>query len=109
MERKKNIEMKMKEKIDIESLVYRSSTISSLVICVIIIINNVFLQWRWLSGFCIGFDTCLIMLMFVVGIAGHKNYKYDMERFEWLMTQYDMNGDDNDAKSEKDEDTECGK
>lgn len=83
--------MKKKEKkefkpIDIERLVYHTSTWICWVVCLIIIINNVWLHVEWLSGFCIGVDVCLIVMMLVVSRAGHKNYKYEMDRFadEWL-------------------------
>ena len=89
--------MKKKEKkefkpIDIERLVYNTSTWICWVVCLIIIINNVWLHVEWLSGFCIGVDICLIVMMIVVSRAGHKNYKYEMDRLadEWLRLHEEM-------------------
>ena len=90
--KKKKKEKKEFKPIDIERLVYHASTWICWVVCLIIIVNNVWLHVEWLSGFCIGVDICLIVMMIVVSRAGHKNYKYEMDRLadEWLRLQDEM-------------------
>ena len=89
---KKKKEKKEFKPIDIERLVYSASTWICWVVCLIIIVNNVWLHVEWLSGFCIGVDICLIVMMIVVSRAGHKNYEYEMDRLvdEWLRLHEEM-------------------
>ena len=80
--RKKDKKKKEFKPIDIERLVYHTSTWICWVVCLIIIVNNVWLHVEWLSGFCIGVDICLIVMMIVVSRAGHNNFKYEMAEFD---------------------------
>ena len=96
MERTRYGMRKKKEKkefkpIDIEALVYHASTWICWCVCAIIAVNNLWLHVEWLSGFCIGVDVCLIVMMIVVMIAGKKNFHYEMDRLskEWLRLQED--------------------
>ena len=71
-----------KKKIDIEKVVIRVALISNLIIWVIIILN----LWLWhnklISAYVTGWNLCSIAMMVSVGIAGDKNFKYDMEQYE---------------------------
>lgn len=79
MKKKKEKELK---KIDIERLVYSASTWICWVVCLIIVVNNVWLHVEWLGGFCIGVDICLVVMMIVVSRAGNRNFKYEMAEFD---------------------------
>lgn len=89
---RKKKEKKEFKPIDIEALVYHASTWICWCVCAIIAVNNLWLHVEWLSGFCIGVDICLIVMMIVVSRAGHKNYKYEMDRLadEWLRLHEEM-------------------
>ena len=91
---KEMIGMKNKKelkRIDIERLVYKIGIISNLLLWIPIILNAIFWHYSFLSGITTGFNLCLIVMFTFVGIAGHKNYKYEMDRLadEWLRLHED--------------------
>lgn len=90
--RKKDKKKKEFKPIDIERLVYHTSTWICWVVCAIIAVNNLWLHVEWLSSFCIGVDTCIIIMMIVVMIASKKNFHYEMNRLadEWLRLHEEM-------------------
>ena len=79
------------KRIDIERLVYKIGIISNLLLWIPIILNAIFWHYSFLSGITTGFNLCLIVMFTFVGIAGHKNYKYEMDRLadEWLRLHED--------------------
>lgn len=74
-----------KKKIDIERLVIQIALISNLIIWIIIILNVIYWHSSIVSAYVTGWNLCSIAMMVGVGIAGHKNFKRDMETYNWLL------------------------
>lgn len=96
--KKKTMKNKEFKRIDIERLVYKVGAISNAILWIPILLNATLWHSHFLSGITTGWNLCLCLMLIVVGIAGHKNFKYEMEQFKWLMTQYDMDGDENNGE-----------
>jgi len=75
----------MNKKIDIEKLIIRVALISNLIIWVIIILNGFLWHSSIVSAYVTGWNLCSIAMILSVSIAGDKNFKYDMEQYEWLL------------------------
>lgn len=91
MKKKKEKELK---KIDIERLVYRVAIVSNLLLWILVVLNASLWHNQFLSGITTGWNLCLIVMMIAVSIAGHKNFKYEMNRLadEWLKLHEEMVG-----------------
>ena len=80
---------KVVKKIDIERLVYRSSTVMSWVALVCILLNRWLFHVEWLSFVVCGYCIALFIMDIIVGIAGNINYKNQMDYYRWLSTHLD--------------------
>lgn len=82
--------VKVRKKIDIEGLVYNATFAMNLVALVGAIVNGIFIHNTYISCFVIGWCIALIIINTIVSIAGHKNFKEDIEQLKWLMDNIDV-------------------
>lgn len=80
---------KVVKKIDIERLVYRSSTVMSWIALVILLLNKYVFHIEWLLFIICGYCIALFIMVIIVGIAGNINYKSQMKYYEWLSKHLD--------------------
>lgn len=80
---------KVVKRIDIERLVYRSSTVISWVALATVLLNKWFFHTEWLPLTICGYCIALFVINIIVGIAGNINYKSQMKYYEWLSKNLD--------------------
>lgn len=88
--------VKVTKKIDIEGLVYKATLVMNLIAFITAIVNGVVMRSRYVSFFVMGWCIALMIINVIVSIAGHKNFKEEMEQLKWLM--HNINEFDNNMK-----------